>query len=137
MDDDLAQKLRFIKEGEFDEKKGAPTLKLVGDVVPVDQVEVVKRVRENLTKQYPLSAMELAEAVRQLYPAAKQSEVWGVIRENGLKYNRDYSVFNFRNKKHEDEFAASGTVPSATPSIYNEKAVEFIVHVLKTAREDA
>ena len=132
VDDDLARKLRFIKEGEFDEKEGAPTLKLVGDVVPVDQVEVVKRVRENLTKQYPLSAMELVEAVQGAYPAAKQGEVWRVIRENGLKCNTDYAAYNFRNKKHADEYADSGKVPSVTPSIYNENAVDFIVQVLKT-----
>lgn len=137
VDDDLAKKLRFIKEGEFDEKEGAPTLKLVGDVVPVDQVEVVKRVRENLTKQYPLSAMELLVAVQKVYPAARRGEVWDVIRENGMKFNTDYAAFNFRNKKHEDEYAASGTVPSGTPSIYNENAVDFIVQVLKTVREDS
>lgn len=135
VDDDLAKKLRFIKEGEFDEKEGAPALKLVGDVVPVDQVEVVKRVRENLTKQYPPSAMELVVAVQKAYPAARQGEVWGVIRENGMKYNTDYAAFNFRNKKHEDEYTTSGTVPSVTPSIYNENAVDFIVQVLKTGRE--
>jgi Schlafen, AlbA_2 len=137
VDDDLAKKLRFIKEGQFDEKEGAPTLKLVGDVVPVDQIEVVKRVRENLTKQYPLSAMELAESVHRAYPSANQAEVWGVIRENEVKYNTDYSAFNFRNKKHEDEYSASGKVPSATPSIYNENAVDFIVQVLKAGRTDA
>ncbi len=58
--EDLSKKLKFIKEGEFEEKQGAPTLKLIGKVVPVDRVEVVKRVRENLIRQYPLSATELA-----------------------------------------------------------------------------
>ena len=73
VDDDLAKKMRFIKEGQFDQKDGVPTLKLVGDVVPVDKVEVVRRVRENLIKEYPLSATELAEAVEAAYPAANET----------------------------------------------------------------
>jgi Putative DNA-binding domain len=35
IDQKLADNLKFIKEGEFDEKLGAPTLKLVGEVAPV------------------------------------------------------------------------------------------------------
>ena len=35
IDQKLAENLKFIKEGEFDEKLGAPTLKLVGEVTPV------------------------------------------------------------------------------------------------------
>jgi len=130
VDDDLAKKLRFIKEGQFNEKDGAPTLKLVGDVLPVDRVEVIKRVRENLTKQYPLSAMKLAEAVRKAHPAAKQGQIWDAIRENDLKNNSDYAAYNFRNKSQEDDYKTSGKIPKATPSIYNRRAVDFIVKVL-------
>lgn len=46
VDEELAQKLKFIKEGEFVEKKGAAALKLVGDVVPIDKVEVIKKVKK-------------------------------------------------------------------------------------------
>jgi hypothetical protein len=35
IDQKLAESLKFIKEGEFDERLGAPTLKLVGEVSPV------------------------------------------------------------------------------------------------------
>ncbi len=48
LDENLASKLKFVKEGQFVNKGGAPTLKLVGDVVPVSKVEVIKRVKENL-----------------------------------------------------------------------------------------
>jgi hypothetical protein len=34
IDQKLVDNLKFIKEGEFDEKIGAPTLKLVGEVAP-------------------------------------------------------------------------------------------------------
>jgi hypothetical protein len=136
VDDELASKLKFIKEGQFDEKEGESTLKLIGDVVPIEKVEVVKRVRENLTKEYPLSGMELAAAVCEEYPNAGQNRVWRVIRDNGMKENTDYSAYNFRNKRQEDEYKESGTLPTATPSIYNQNAAEFIANVLRTEDSD-
>lgn len=131
IDEGLADKLKFIKEGEFVEKNGAATLKLVGDVVPIDKVEVVKRVRENLTKAYPLSAVEVADAVQKEYPAAKRGQIWKIIAENDMKNNTDYSAYNFRSKKQEDAFKENSILPTSTPSIYNEKAVTFIVKILK------
>ncbi len=134
LDEGLADKLKFVKEGEFVEKEGATALKLVGDVVPIDKVEVVKRVRENLTKTYPLTALEVVAAVKKEYPAAKQGQVWQVIAENDMKNNTDYSAYNFRSKKQEDAFKENGELPTAIPSIYNENAVAFIVKVLKDER---
>lgn len=130
VDDDLAKKLKFIKEGHFSEKEGAATLKLVGDVVPIEKVEVVKRVKEYLTREYPLSAKELLSLIKEKVPIAKQHEVWDIIKETELKSNPDYSAYNFRNKKQEDEFKKTGLVPSGTPSIYKLSAVDFIINVL-------
>ncbi|MBL4898706.1 MAG: ATP-binding protein [Colwellia sp.] len=131
LDEALAGKLKFIKEGQFVEKDGAATLKLVGDIVPVDRIEVVRRVKENLTKSYPLSALELVDEVRKIYPAAKQGDVWSSIAENDIKNNLDYSAYNFRSKKQEDNYKESGDLPKAIPSIYNVNAVTFIVKILK------
>jgi hypothetical protein len=130
LDETLASKLKFVKEGQFVEKNGAATLKLVGDVVPIDKVEVVRRVKENLTKLYPLSAMELLPEVQKIHPAAKQAEVWSVIKETALKNNSDYSAYNFRNKKQEDTFNETGALPKGIPSIYNYKAASFIAKVI-------
>ena len=131
LDETLASKLKFVKEGQFVEKGGAATLKLVGDVVPIDKVEVVRRVKENLTKLYPLSAMELLSEAQKIHPAAKRAEVWRVIAETNLKNNSDYSAYNFRNKKQEDDFNATGVLPKAIPSIYNSKAAAFIAKVIR------
>ena len=108
---------------------GAPTLKLVGDVLPVNKVEVIKRVKENLIREYPLSAMELVSAVRSKLPEVKQHDIWQAIRENDMKNNPDYSAYNFRNKRQEDEYHETGIVPSVTPSIYNQRSVDFLVKV--------
>lgn len=131
LDENLAEKLRFIREGEFVERNGAPALKLVGDVVPVDKVEVVQRIRESLTKLYPLSATELAAEVKKQLPDVKQNAIWKCIKENGLKDNADYSAYNFRNKRQEDKYKETGFVPPGTPSIYNKAAVDFVIKVLR------
>jgi len=132
IDDTLASKIKFIREGEFVERKGAIALKLVGDVVPIDRVEVVRKVKENLVKQYPLSATELAAEVKKIQPDVGANRVWQIVKENDLKNNTDYAAYNFRNKKQEDDFNESGILTSLTPSIYNYRAVEFIVSVSKT-----
>lgn len=131
LDEELAGKLKFIKEGQFVEKDGAATLKLVGDIVPIDKVEVIRRVKENLTKSYPLTALELVTEVQKVFPVAKQGEVWKTIAENGLKNNLDYSAYNFRSKRQEDTYNESGVLPTAIPSIYNENAVTFIAEILR------
>jgi hypothetical protein len=136
LDDALAKKLKFVKEGQFSIKKGATTLKLVGDVVPVDRIEVIKKVKENLTKEYPYSAAELAQVVKQQIPEANLNNIWEIIKENGLKNNRAYSAYNFRNKMHEDGFNQTGKLPSVTPSIYNDAAVEFIAKIIRNALKD-
>jgi hypothetical protein len=64
IDEDTAKKIKFIKEGEFVEKTGAPTFKLVGKVTPIDKVEVIKKIKENLIRDYPLSASEFNNEVR-------------------------------------------------------------------------
>ena len=135
LDENLAKKLKFIKEGEFVERRGAATLKLVGDVVPVDKVEVIKRVKENLIRLYPLAAMDLLDEVKKVISDAKSNAVWNIIRDNGLKDNPDYSAYNFRNKKQEDKYKQTGEVPSVTPSIYNQNAVDFIINVLKGQKD--
>lgn len=130
LDDELVGKISFIKEGHFREDSKAPALKLVGDVVPMGQVEVIKRVKESLTKQYPLSAMELWGEVKKRSPQAKQGHLWQAITENKVKGDLKYSSYNFRNKKQEDEFKKSGIVPAATPCIYNHAAVDFILQAM-------
>ena len=108
---------------------GAKSTRL-GDVVPVNQVEVVRHVKENLTKTYPLSAQELANEVRKKINTAL-ADVWKAIKDNDLKNNPNYSAYNFRSKKHEDAYKETGIIPNGTPSIYNAAAVDFLIKVLR------
>lgn len=127
VDRELAEKLKFIKEGQFKEKDGAATLKLIGDIVPFDTVEVEKIVKENLLKQYPFSATELAQAVIKRTKGVGKNTVWRAITENRLKGNSVYSAYNFRNRKQQEAFEKSGKISSATPVLYNSAAVDFLV----------
>lgn len=131
LDEELAGKLKFIKEGQFNEKEGAATLKLVGDVVPIDKIEIVRKVKEYLIKSYPFSALELLSEVQKIYQPAKQNEIWKVIADNNLKNNPDYSAYNFRNKKQEDNYKKTGELPKGIPSIYNENSISYIAKVLQ------
>ena len=131
IDQDLAKQLQFIKEGKFVEKDGAKTLKLVGEVVPVNAVEVEKTVEENVFGKYPLSATEVWKKVKSQVPGAKQQEVWSLISEEGLRGDERYSKYNFRNRAQEEKFQESGKVPRGTPVIYSEDAVTLLVNILK------
>lgn len=131
VDENLAKKLKFIKQGEFSEKKGATTLKLVGDVVPIEKVEVVKKVRENLIKEYPLTSAELIEQVKKRLPNCKQGKIYDAIKDNKIKDDLEYSAYNFRSKRHEDEFLKTKKLPSGTPSIYKTKTVDYLHQILK------
>lgn len=131
IDEGLAKKMTFIREGQFKEKQGAKTLKLVGDITTIDQVEVIRKVKENLIRRYPLSATQVANKVKDAYPDCSRNNVWRIIRENNLKDNFDYSAYNFRTKAHEDKFKETGNVPSGTASIFNENAIEYIVNIYK------
>lgn len=133
IEETLIDKIKFIKEGDFLQKDGESTLKLIGDVVPIDKVEIIRKVKENILKAYPFSALELVSEIRRKYPDgnANTNTVWEAIRENDVKNNSNYSVYNFRNKKQEDTYKKSGVLPSGVPSIYNNNAVDFLVNVLK------
>jgi hypothetical protein len=133
LDEDLARKLRFVKQGQFVEKDGDATLRLIGDVVPVDKVEVVQKVKEDLLKSYPYTATQVADAIKGVLPSIGRNEVWQAIADNGLKTNPDYAAFIFPNKERQDQYEKTGRAGHA-PSIYNQRAVDFLINVLRTRK---
>ena len=131
MDNKLAKKIKFIKEGEFSEKRGKITLQLVGDIQPINTTEITKIKKQKLIDEYPYSALELVNEVKKKLSNISQGNVWKIIAENNLKGNMDYSAYNFRNKKQEDAYKETEKLPKSIPNIYNNNAVDFIVKVLK------
>jgi hypothetical protein len=130
IDKDLIKEINFIKEGSFNEKKGAKTLKLIGSVQPIDAVEVAKVVKKRLIDEYLYSYKKLEKVIRREIPKIKINEIQKVIRENDLKNDLRYSSYNFRNKDQEDQFKKMGVLPKDIPSIYNEAAIQYIIKVL-------
>jgi len=131
IDESILPKIKFIREGHFAEKEGATTLKLVGEVHPINSVEVTKTIQQKLIDEYPYSFSKLREEIKRRLPAIKQKLIHQVINENDLKNNPLYSAYNFLYKHQEDEYKRSGMIPSWIPVIYNQSAVEFIVRVLE------
>lgn len=131
IDEDLASKIKFLKEGEFQEEKGATALKLVGDIYPIEEVEVTKIKKQNLLELYPLTYKQAVVKIKQKLSSVKEGEIIQAMKINGIKNNKDYSAYNFRNRTQEQEFLKTGNIPKGIPSIYNENAVGFLVKLLK------
>ena len=136
IDRDLVKDINFIKEGQFREKTGARTLKLVGSVQSVNKVEVAKVVKKRLTDEYPYSYRKLEKIIRTSDYSIKPSQINVVIKENGLKNDKRYSAYNFMNKDQQDAYEEKGEMINRVPSIYNDAAIEFILKVLSQNASD-
>src|SRR5690625_1319083 len=129
---ELASQLNFVKEGHFVDSGGAPTLQVIGNVRPVESMEVIRQqVTQLPLEEYPLTASDLAAEVLRQLPDQKTHNVWETIKEHGLKDNPHYSIYSFRNKRQQDLFIRDGTVPKGIPSIYRLQTVDFIVSKLR------
>lgn len=124
IDEAILPKLKFIKEGNFNNIEGAPTLRVVGNVDAINEVR--QTVVRSPTRKYPLTSRQLVKLVKERVPAIKQPEIYAIIKRARIKNNDKYSYYIFRNKQQEDEYTKSGNVPSGITSIYNHAAVDFV-----------
>lgn len=62
IDDETLKKVSFIKEGDFTEGKGSPTLKLIGDLESVDRQTIIQKEVDKKTL-YPYLPQRVAEKV--------------------------------------------------------------------------
>jgi hypothetical protein len=65
---------------------------------------VVKKVKENKLKEYPLTATEMVAEVKRRKPDIKQNRIYNIVSENKLKENREYSTYVFRSNKQEEAY---------------------------------
>ena len=134
VDEELLSGFQLIREGEFSETKGAKTLKLIGNITPINQVEVIRKVKEDKLKEYPLSASDLVTEIKKRESKINQNVIWEIIKENNIKENRDYSDYSFRNQKHRLSYENEKILSKGTPSIYKQTAVDFILNIYKNAK---
>lgn len=82
IDEELAKQINFIREGQFDEVDGAPALKLVGEVKPVNVIPDVqaKLVPKAISQEDILTAFldqaAVAEPLEYIRAAVSQSRKW-------------------------------------------------------------
>lgn len=82
IDQDLLPQLQFIREGDFSEVKGAPALRLVGDVQPIDKEarERVRVIRDSITPDAIvrnfLKGEKVAEPLQYIHAQAHCQRRW-------------------------------------------------------------
>lgn len=126
IDEALLPQISFVKDGEFVEQSGAPTLKLIGEVAPAKATVVA--IKEAL-EGYPLTYTELFRRVKKA-TGAKQGAMDAIIKAKKMKTNRAFSHYAFRNNADRLRYEATGVVKKGTASNYNEAAVTHLVEEL-------
>ena len=83
--EELLNKVTFINEGKFVEKDGAPTLKLIGDVQPIDSNKIVQLVE---SKYHIITHFELFKSFlkQKLEPDSASEFFRKVLHENTVYY---------------------------------------------------
>lgn len=136
VDEELVKGMQWIKEGEFKERKGAKTLKLVGEVSPTDQIEIIKRVKQNRLKDYPLSGSQLVKEIKKSIPSIKQPQIYNILKENDIKNNKEYSSYVFRNKEQEEAYEKVGIIPGGITSIYKPAVVDLVKKIFINMKKE-
>lgn len=123
IDESLLEKISFVKDGEFVKRSGAPTLKLIGKVTAVQNVGGTI---EELLELYPLTYHDVWRRVKKA-TGVKQRLMNDVIRTSGMKSNKKFAHYAFRNRNDLARNRETGHVPRGTASNYNEAAVQFVI----------
>lgn len=126
IDEALLPQISFVKDGEFVERSGAPTLKLIGEVAPTKATVVA--IKEAL-EGYPLSYTELFRRVKEA-TGAKQGAIDAIIKSKKLKADKAFAHYAFRNNADRLRYEETGVVKTGTASNYNQAAVQFLIEEL-------
>ena len=89
LDEGLLSKLSFIKEGEFVESKGSPTLRLIGDI---QQIETGKVVVKETTRRV-VKAIEASDVVSAFLKATEVEEPFEYLRTICSEASANYPVY--------------------------------------------
>lgn len=126
IDENLLPHLKFVKDGQGDD----PIMKLSGEVVPMNMVEVTRFKDKNILEEYPYSYKDVVSMAKESMPLLNVSNLIQCIKDNNIKHNKQFSCFIFRNKNDQDNYERDGIVKRGTSSIYNKAAVDYIVETL-------
>jgi hypothetical protein len=126
IDEELANKLKFIREGHFSENKGAPTLKLVGDVVaaPVSAVRERKvTIGKDIYTYRPKQISKLVETkINKGFSVNLHTKAWKMYKirpGDKRKFKTQYCEY----KEAENDYR------------YSYAWIDFLVDKLKSSNE--
>ncbi|OSQ44769.1 helix-turn-helix domain-containing protein [Thalassospira sp. MCCC 1A01428] len=134
LDEKLLPQISFIKEGEFKETSGKPTLKLIGEVKNMETIE--KKITEDTLKMYPFSWTDLSNEVHKKFPEIKNKDLNKKISETRIKHDKRYSTYIFINKKSEQKYKETGILPKSITSVYNNDALELLIKEFELEKKD-
>lgn len=129
IDEALLPRISFIRDGEFVERSGAPTLKLIGEVAQTGAMVVA--IKEAL-EGYPLTYNQLVRRVKKA-TGAKQGAIDAIIKSEKMKMNKTFAHYAFRNNADRQRYETTGVAKKGAPSNYNEAAVDFLSQRLAAA----
>ncbi len=89
LDKDLVSKLKFVKEGQFSEKEGAPTLRLIGQVTNIIDTESISIPKSDVL--YPHRFDNLKEKFK-LNNFQLQSILWKLDIKGNSKYHTEIAT---------------------------------------------
>ncbi len=132
IDSNLLKDIKFVQEGKFVDKEGAPTLKLVGTITPIEKVEIEVVKNADKLKIYTLTATDLYNGVKAVCPAIRQTkEYYKIIADYKIKDKKELSDFVFRSNKQQEQYEKFGILQKGIASVYKPEAVDFIVAIYK------
>ncbi len=129
IDTKLLKGIKFVQEGKFVDTDGAPTLKLVGTISPIEKVEVEVVKNADKLKIYTLTATDLYKAVKAKCPTIKQNEYYKIIADHKIKDIKELSDYVFRSNKQQEQYEKFGIMQKGITSIYKPDAVNFISEI--------
>lgn len=88
---------------------------------------IVVEKAQKLTDKYQLSFNELWKRIKRELPNVKQTEFISFLKAKKVKENEKLAGYNFRYKRHEDEYLKTGKIATGTACLYNEECVKFCI----------
>ena len=82
IDDQLLKKVEFVREGQFSETDGKPTLRLIGDVQPIES-HLIRLIRQVSTPRF-ISSMDIMSAFLLQDMSSRLSSTFGVYAIRSL-----------------------------------------------------
>ena len=132
IDAKTAEKINFLKEGEFKETAGEKAIMLIGRAKMLEAQTIEKEVEKSLVELYPYTYKELVEYIKKENPEIKQGDINNIIKEDNLKKKKEYSAYNFRSKEQKVKYETEGILPKNPTSIYNKNAIEYILEAFSS-----